>query len=426
MMNLDPSLSIPTESSVGKEAIERLAAIVASSDDAIFAKDLDGIITHWNRGAEKIFGYTAQEAVGQKINFLLPPGHLEKETLYLNRILAGEAIDHFALELIRKDGKHITVSTNVSPIFDPIGKVVGVSRIARDITEQQKAYEALIEGNKELLLQKEEKAKRAEELNIANEEKAKRVDELFIANQEKSKRVDELIIANQELEFQTEEKAKRAAELLIAKEEKLKLEASNVEKLHHSLMDTIGIARELGELRDPYTAGHERHVGDLAKEIAAQMGLDEHTQEGLKIAGYLHDIGKVIVPEAILSKPTKLTTSEYNLIKDHVNAGYNLLKQVSFPWNISRPILEHHERLDGSGYPNHLIGEAISLEGRIMAVADVVDAMSAHRPYRPALGMDAALAEIEGGRGKIYDEKVVDACLVLFREKGYAINATLA
>lgn len=424
-MNRDPSLSIPTESSVGKEAIERLAAIVASSDDAIFAKDMNGIITHWNRGAEKIFGYTAKEAVGKKINFLLPPGHLEQETHYLNRILAGEAIDHFALELIRKDGKHIIVSTNVSPIFDALGKVVGVSRIARDITEQQRAYEALIEGNKELLLQKEEKAKRAEELHIANQEKAKRVDELFIANQEKSKRVDELIIANRELKYQTEEKAKRAAELLIANEEKLKLEASNVEKLHRSLMDTIGIARELGELRDPYTAGHERHVGDLAKEIAAEMGLDEHAQMGLKIAGYLHDIGKIVVPEAILSKPTKLSTAEYNLIKDHVKSGYDLLQHVSFPWDISRPILEHHERIDGSGYPNSLVGDQISLEGRIMAVADVVDAMSAHRPYRPALGMDAALTEIKGGRGRIYDEKVVDACITLFREKGYAIPTAL-
>ncbi|QWD20703.1 PAS domain S-box protein [Polynucleobacter paneuropaeus] len=406
----------------GQAAIERLAAIVSSSDDAIIAKDLNGVITCWNQGAERIYGYKAEEVVGKKIDFLLPPGHLEEETGYLNQILRGEKIEHFAVERIRKDGRHITVSTNVSPILDAEGKVIGISRIGRDITEQQKAYEALIVGNKELLFQQQEKTKRAAELVIANEEKAKRVDELFTANEEKAKRVDELVIANKELQFQNEEKAKRAEEVLVAHEEKLKLEALNAEKLRLSLMDTIGIARELVGLRDRYTSDHEKHVGDLAKAIAGQMGLDEKTQTGLMIAGYLHDIGKIIVPEAILCKPGKLSIAEYNLIKDHVQAGYDLLKNVSFPWSISQSILEHHERLDGSGYPNQLKAEQISIEGRIMAVADVVDAMSAYRPYRPSLGIDVALSEIERGRGSLYDESAVDACLALFREQKYKIS----
>lgn len=406
----------------GQAAIERLAAIVSSSDDAIIAKDLNGVITSWNQGAERIYGYKAEEVVGKKIDFLLPPGHLEEETGYLNQILRGEKIEHFAVERIRKDGRHITVSTNVSPILDAECKVIGISRIGRDITEQQKAYEALIVGNKELLFQQQEKAKRAAELVIANEEKAKRVDELFTANEEKAKRVDELVIANKELQFQNEEKAKRAEEVLVAHEEKLKLEALNAEKLRLSLMDTIGIARELVGLRDRYTSDHEKHVGDLAKAIAGQMGLDEKTQTGLMIAGYLHDIEKIIVAEAILWKPGKLSIAEYNLIKDHVQAGYDLLKNVSFPWSISQSILEHHERLDGSGYPNQLKAEQISIEGRIMAVADVVDAMSAYRPYRPSLGIDVALSEIERGRGSLYDESAVDACLALFREQKYKIS----
>ena len=249
------------------------------------------------------------------------------------------------------------------------------------------------------------------------------MDELFLANEEKARRLADLIIANKELLFQNEEKAKRAAELLVANEDKLTLEAINAKKLRLSLMDTIGIARELVGLRDRYTSDHEKHVGDLAKAIAAQMGLDEESQTGLMIAGYLHDIGKIIIPEAILSKPGKLSAAEFNLIKDHVQAGYDLLKNVCFPWSISKPILEHHERLDGSGYPNHLKAEQISLEGRIMAVADVVDAMSAYRPYRPSLGIDAALAEIERGRGFLYDESVVDACLALFRENNYKISS---
>jgi PAS domain S-box-containing protein/putative nucleotidyltransferase with HDIG domain len=327
---------------------------------------------------------------------------------------------------------------------------------------QEKAKRAaeLVIANEELLFQNKEKAKRAAELVIANEEKAKRVNELVIANEEKAKRVDELVIANEELLFQNEEKlkraselvianeekakrvnelvianeellfqneekAKRAAELVIADEEKDKLEAVNNKKLHLSLMETIGIARELVEMRDPYTAGHEQHVGDLAKAIGQEMGLDDHCQEGLMIAGYLHDIGKIIIPEAILCKPGRISVEEYNLIKNHVQAGYDLLKNVNFPWDISRSVLEHHERLDGSGYPNGLKGSQTSLEGRIMGVADVVDAMSAFRPYRAALGVEVALEELERGRGSIFDEKVVDACLRLFRKKAYKIVTTL-
>ena len=225
-----------------------------------------------------------------------------------------------------------------------------------------------------------------------------------------------------ELIFQYKEKEKRGAELILANAEKIKLEAVNNEKLRNSLMETIGIARKLVELRDPYTAGHEQHVGDLAKAIAGEMELDEECQQGLMIAGYLHDIGKVIIPAEILCKPGKITEDEYRLIKGHVQAGYDLLKNVTFPWSIARSVLEHHERLDGSGYPNSLNADQISIEGRILAVADVVEAMSAYRPYRPALGIDDALAEIERGRGVIYDEKVVDACLNLFRERSYKID----
>ena len=202
----------------------------------------------------------------------------------------------------------------------------------------------------------------------------------------------------------------------------MQLEVLNGEKLRASLEETIGIARQLVELRDPYTAGHEQHVGDLAKAIAAEMGFDDKYQQRLMIAGYLHDIGKIIVPAEILCKPGKITPEEFNLIKGHVQAGYELLKRITFPWDISRAVLEHHERLNGSGYPNSLNADQISMEGRILAVADVVEAMSAYRPYRPALGIDNALAEIERGRGVIYDEAVVDACVKIFRESGYKID----
>ena len=320
------------------------------------------------------------------------------------------------------------LTPNSSPNVRGSDIVDQLDRLRQEIrSEKASLYEidALALTKRELLYQNEEKANRAAELAIANEEKAKRVDELVIANsellyqnEEKAKRAAELAIAN-------EEKANRAAELAIANEEKAELEAVNTKKLRRSLMETIDIARQLVELRDPYTAGHEKRVGELARDIAVELGFDADRQVGLLITGYLHDIGKIIVPVEILCKPGKITPAEYRLIKDHVQAGYDLLKNVTFPWDISRAVLEHHERLDGSGYPNHLIGDQVSIEGRILAVADVVEAMSSYRPYRPALGIEVALAEIARGRGTIYDAAIVDACLKLFREKDYKIAAAI-
>lgn len=613
---------------LGQDAIERLAAIVIGSDDAIIGKNVDRVITSWNHGAEIIFGYSAEEAIGQSIDMLIPPGSAPEEMQIYLKILKGERVSHFRTTRLCKDGRTITISATISPIFDSNGVVIGSSKIARDITHQvseeqalaiankKLSYEAdekakraaelliandelvianqekanraselalaneelafqnsekakrvdelvlaneekakraaeLVIANKELIFQNDEKIKRVDELVIAsqekanraaelalaneelayqNEEKAKRVDELLIANEEKAKRAAELVVANDELAFQNneklkrvdelvvanqdkanraaelavandelafqnnekekrvtellvantekakraaelavaneelyfqnnekarrvdeltfanEEKAKRAAELAIANEEltyqntekakrvneltsaneeKLKRAAELImanEKLKESLMETIGLARQLTELRDPYTSGHEQHVGDLAKAIAQELGFDMVRQEGLRIAGYLHDIGKIIVPVEILCKPGKITSEEYGLVKNHVQAGFDLLDVVTFPWPISRPVLEHHERLDGSGYPHALSGDQISIEGCILAVADVVDAISSHRPYRAALGIENALAEIERGQGSLYDSSVVQACLRLFREKHYVIK----
>ena len=194
-----------------------------------------------------------------------------------------------------------------------------------------------------------------------------------------------------------------------------------IEQLESAFMRTVEVATTLSEMRDPYTAGHERRVGELATAIGAELGFDAPRQEGLKVAGYLHDIGKINIPSEILSKPGKLSPIEYQLIQGHPRAGYDVLKEVMFPWPVAEVALQHHERIDGSGYPQGLKGEAILLEARIMAVADVIEAMSSHRPYRPGLGIDRALAEIARGRGTAYDPVVAEACLKLFREKGYAI-----
>lgn len=196
-----------------------------------------------------------------------------------------------------------------------------------------------------------------------------------------------------------------------------------ISQLKNTLMGTVKVATTLSEMRDPYTAGHERQVGELAVAIGAELGLDTQRLEGLRVAGYLHDIGKINIPSEILSKPGKLSFIENQLIRGHAQAGYEVLKDVEFPWPVARVVQQHHERINGSGYPHRLKDKSILLESRIMAVADVVEAMSSHRPYRPGLGIDMALVEIERGRGTIYDSDVADACLRLFRDKGYAIHS---
>ncbi|MBI2960543.1 MAG: PAS domain S-box protein [Betaproteobacteria bacterium] len=196
-----------------------------------------------------------------------------------------------------------------------------------------------------------------------------------------------------------------------------------VGQLETAFMSTVKVATTLGEMRDPYTAGHQRRVAEIAVAIGSELGFDARRQEGLRVAGYLHDIGKMTIPAEILAKPSQLTPIEMELIKAHPQASYEVLKDVDFPWPVARVALEHHERMDGSGYPQGLKGEAILLESRIMAVADVIEAMASHRPYRPGLGLERALAEIERGRGSAYDPAVADACLRLFREKHYQLPA---
>jgi len=176
------------------------------------------------------------------------------------------------------------------------------------------------------------------------------------------------------------------------------------------------------EMRDPYTAGHQRRVSKLSCAIAEDMGLEPARIEGIRMAGDIHDIGKIYVPAEILSKPGKLSDIEMSIIRTHSQVGYDILKNIEFPWPIAQIIYEHHERLDGSGYPNNLKGDAILLEARIISVADVVEAMSSHRPYRPAPGIERALDETRRGRGLQYDPAVVDACLRVFQEKKFTFD----
>lgn len=192
-----------------------------------------------------------------------------------------------------------------------------------------------------------------------------------------------------------------------------------LEKLGAVLEDTVQAIAATVEKRDPYTAGHQRRVADLAAAIGGELGLPHERIFAIHLAGVVHDLGKISIPAEILSKPGRLNDIEYSLIKQHPQAGYDILKEVDFPWPLAQFVLQHHERLDGSGYPGGLKGDEILLEARIIAVADVIEAMSSHRPYRPGLGMETALAEVSENRGTLYDADVVDAALRLFREQDY-------
>jgi PAS domain S-box-containing protein/putative nucleotidyltransferase with HDIG domain len=190
-------------------------------------------------------------------------------------------------------------------------------------------------------------------------------------------------------------------------------------KLRSTLKASIDSLASAIEMRDPYTAGHQERVTRLARAIALEMGLAEERVEAIEIAGVIHDIGKLYVPAEILSKPTKLSDLEYSMIKMHAQVGYTILSKIDFPWPIAQIVHQHHEAINGSGYPQGLSGKDILLEAKILCVADVVEAMSSHRPYRPALGIQAALDEITQKRGILYEREVVDACLKLFREKNF-------
>ncbi len=195
-------------------------------------------------------------------------------------------------------------------------------------------------------------------------------------------------------------------------------------KLKSSLLDSISALASTVEIRDPYTFGHQNQVAQLAVAIAKELNLPADQIEGIHLASIVHDVGKIQIPAEILTKPGKLSDLEFRLIKEHSKAGYEILKYIEFPWAVAQFVLQHHERLDGSGYPQALRGDQIHHEAKIIAVADVVESMMSHRPYRPGLGIEAALGEISGHKGTLFDAAVVDACIALFREERFHFMPT--
>jgi putative nucleotidyltransferase with HDIG domain len=270
----------------------------------------------------------------------------------------------------------------------------------------EKTFRNLEARNRSL---EDEAAKRTAEMDRNAAERVRVERELRLARIEidrlVDKRTEELARANDELHGKVLE-TRRSEDYL----------QSTLDRLERSLEGTFRAMSMTLELRDPYMAGHQQRVSGLAVAIAQELDLPWEKIEGLRFAGIIHDIGKIVAPAEIMAKPGRLTKTEFQLVKDHPRVGYEMIKDIAFPWPVAHIILQHHERMDGSGYPDGLVGGAILPEARILAVADVVEALCSLRPYRPALGVEKGLEEIRKGRGIRYETRVVDACIKLFRE----------
>lgn len=426
----------------------------------------DERLTYINPRFSELLGYTPEEIIGEKCDrFVVAEDQsiLDADMRALAEARQRSVTSSFRVR--RKDGTIIELGTHMTrAIFDGKPAVIGT---AQDITERKRAeqllkmsedrYRDLVEHSQDLICT-HDLSGRILSTNLSSEKMLgyKREEMLnmniqdILASTSARRQFDEYLatirrdgVASGLMVVRTRTGEKRvwefsntlrieglptpivrgmAHDITERKRAEDKI-ADQMKQLESAMLGTIMAVSAMVDMRDPYTAGHERRVSTLARAIGAELGLTDDRLQGLEMIGLVHDIGKIAVPAEILSKPAKLTPIEFQLIQAHPQAGYDILKDVVFPWPLAETIRQHHERLDGSGYPRGLKGEEILLEARIMAVADVVEAMSSHRPYRPGRGMDAALTEIANNSGKLYDPQVAEACLRLFREKGYVLPA---
>ncbi|MCX6564356.1 MAG: PAS domain S-box protein [Candidatus Aminicenantes bacterium] len=431
----------------------------------VFETDIKGNITFANQNGFKSFGYSLEDIQsGINIVTLVAPEERESIKGRLMEILGGSETAVREFQAIRKDGGKFPVLMHANAILED-GVPIGVRGIAIDITERKRAEEALRESEEKYRTVVENAA---ESILIAQDGRLKFVNRMateITGYSEQELRSspflefvhldDRNMVGERYLRrLKGDASQPRDAFRLIVKDGSIKwveieavlvawegkpatlnflIDITERKKTEDKLRETLGGLRNaLGgiiqvlsattEKRDPYTAGHQRRVADLARAIGQEMGLAADRVEGLRIAGVIHDIGKVSIPAEILSKPTRLTEIEYKLIQTHSQVGHDILENIDFAWPIAKMILQHHERINGSGYPNQLKDDEILLEARILAVSDIVEAMASHRPYRPSLGIEAALEEIEKNKGILYDPDVASACLTLFREKGFTLK----
>jgi PAS domain S-box-containing protein len=424
-------------------------SLVASCWDAVLGLNHKGTIIFWNKGAEQIFGYPTEEILGQPVTKLIPEKHRERPAQELRAFLSGNrgGAGIIEFEALRKDGSKFPIELSLS-IEQQNNKFVGLA-IGRDVTEREQMEQALMEsaerycnlfvnsleavfsadiednilvGNKALeklcdyCLEELTEMKPIKTLPPESEEYiSKQVERILSADEPISSVVHEIfrkngkwILIEQYLNF-----VKKKGTVAGLRESYRDIAERNktAEQLKSSLINLAKIVSRVIESCDPYTAGHQQRVAELARLVGENMGLDEDMVERLYFNGLLHDIGKISIPTNILTKPGELAEEEWALIRAHTKQGYNILKDANLPWPVAEVALQHHERLDGSGYPNGIAGDKISLEVSILSVCDVVEAMSSHRPYRPARTKADILEELKDGKGTKYNISVVDVML---------------
>ena len=431
----------------------------------VYEMDFEAKIISANRSIYETFGGSEEDLKkGFKAFQLLSPEEMDKSSKNIERLLKGEKIEGTEYTLMRLDGS-VFPAIVISSVIYSDGKPVGLRGAIIDITDRKRAEE-------ELRASQERAQFLADVLNHSDQpfavgypdgrigahnpafcrltgytsEELRSMDWARILTtpewvQAETKALAELESTGKPVRYEKEYIRKDGSRVPIEllthaaknargdtehyyafitditdRKRAEKALINTTDRLKRLLAATIQAISKLVETRDPYTSGHQRRTALLAGAIATKMGFTTDRVDFLRIVSTIHDIGKIAVPAEILSKPTKLSDIEFSIIKVHPQAGYDILKDIEFPWPVAEVVLQHHERMDGSGYPKGLSGDDILLEARIVAVADVMEAMASHRPYRPALGLDVALEEISKNRGRLYDPEVTDACLRLFKD----------
>ncbi|MDI6741476.1 MAG: PAS domain S-box protein [Smithella sp.] len=463
-----------TERKRAEEALSRseryFKEITENSFDMIVITDESGLIKYCSPSIERYTGYKPEEVTGESGFMFIHPEEIERASRDFGEtvLMRENAPPPNAFRIIHKDG--------TQRYFYGIGKnlldnpdVTGIVMNIRDITEQKKAEEALkdseakyrnifenaMEGIYQVTLEGKFITANTALARMAGYDSPEEfiesindiTSQLYVHPEDRDRflaiMTDKGLVKNFEVQFlkkdgsffwvvlnarMVRDKQGNALyneglveDITLRKQTEDQLKQS-LERLKKAVSTTINVLLSALEIRDPYTAGHQSRVALLACAIAKEMGLDDDKIEAIRTAGIIHDIGKLSVPVEILSKPTRLTNLEYSLIKEHAQSGFEMLKDVEPSRPLAKIVHQHHERLDGSGYPKNLKGNEILIEARILSVADVVEAMASHRPYRASLGIDVALEEIEKNKGVLYDEAVANACLKLFREKGFVFE----
>jgi len=452
----DVTRQVATEAAL-RESEEKYRGIFDESIAAVYVFDSKKSFINTNQAGLDLLGYSREELLHMSMSevdadpTVVLPAHQE--------LLSGGRLINYEHRLRRKDGTIITVLNSSRPLTDLHGTVVGMLSTLIDITERKEAEAALrlsedkfakaFHGSPDAVLITAVSDGRVVEVNegftklsgferdealgsstialdlwaeagdrercIAALQSDGSVSDMELGFRIRSGDVLRCLYAGALIEVDGEPHILSVVRDVTERKQAEEALGRSAAQLHEQLHDTVKAMGAIVGLRDPYTAAHERRVAALAAAIAVELGLDEEAREGLAFAAEVHDIGKIAVPAEILSKPGALSEVEYELIKQHSEAGRELLGAIHFRQPVAEIVAQHHERLDGSGYPRGLKGEEILLEARILAVADVVEAMASHRPYRPSLGLEAALAEVRAGAGSLYDAGVVAAC-----ERGFA------